>query len=120
MQEAAEQQEAGGAGGSGGSGSGGGGGGAGHGTSMARGLPSRHVTGKDLCLGLRDMAIERYGQLAPTVLRRMGLRRTADFGTLVYAMIDRGEMRISDDDTIGDFRDVYDFDEAFSAANLRR
>ncbi|MGQ0627804.1 MAG: Minf_1886 family protein [Phycisphaerales bacterium] len=86
---------------------------------LARPDGARHVSGRDLCLGIRDMAIERYGQLAPTVLRRWGFRRTDDFGTLVYAMIDRGEMRNSDDDTLEDFRSVYEFDEAFSPATAR-
>ncbi len=81
---------------------------------------NRHVTGRDLCMGIRDMAVERYGQLAITVLRRWGFRRTSDFGTLVYAMIDRREMRNSEEDSIEDFNDVYDFDEAFSPENLRR
>jgi len=75
--------------------------------------PSRHVTGRDLCMGIREMAMERYGQLAPTVLGRWGIRKTEDFGTLVYAMIDRGDMRCNEDDTLVDFKNVYAFDDAF-------
>lgn len=75
---------------------------------------SRHVSGRQLCLGLRDLALQRYGLLAPTVLRRWGVRKTDDFGVIVYAMIDRGEMKCSEDDRFEDFRDVYDFHEAFA------
>lgn len=74
-----------------------------------------HVTGQQLCLGLRDMAIERYGMLARTVLNKWGVRRTDDFGVIVYALIDRGELRSSERDCFEDFCGVYDFDESFAA-----
>jgi uncharacterized repeat protein (TIGR04138 family) len=78
----------------------------------------RHVSGQQLCLGLRDLAIQRYGLLAKTVLERWGLRRTEDFGVLVYSMIDRGELRNSSNDRIEDFQGVFDFDEAFAHIGL--
>lgn len=77
--------------------------------------PERHVSGQQLCLGLRDFALQQYGMLAKTVLSRWGIRKTEDFGRIVFAMIDGGLMRRSDEDTIEDFRGVYDFDEAFLA-----
>lgn len=80
---------------------------------LARERAVRHVTGRELCEGLRELAVERYGLLARTVLRKWGILRTEDFGAIVYALIDRGELRASEDDSIDDFRAVYDFDEAF-------
>lgn len=79
---------------------------------------SRHVTGQQLCIGMRDLAIERYGLLAQTVLNRWGIRRTEDFGIAVYAMIDRKELRCSPQDSFEDFQGVYDFDESFGALAL--
>lgn len=73
----------------------------------------RHVTGQQLCMGLRDLAVQRWGLLAGTVLRKWRITRTEDFGTIVFAMIDRRELRVSEDDSIEDFRAVYDFEEAF-------
>lgn len=73
----------------------------------------RHVTGRELSIGLRDFAQSRYGLLAGAVLRRWGFSRTEDFGVVVYAMIERGEMKASAEDSPEDFRDVYDFDAAF-------
>jgi uncharacterized repeat protein (TIGR04138 family) len=73
----------------------------------------RHVSGQELCVGLKDYAIERYGLLARTVLSRWGINRTEDFGRIVFAMIDAGLMRKSDEDTLEDFREVFDFEEAF-------
>jgi uncharacterized repeat protein (TIGR04138 family) len=76
----------------------------------------RHVNGQQLCLGLRDYALTRYGLLARTVLARWGVTRTEDFGRIVFAMIEAGLLRRSDDDTLEDFRGVFEFDEAFALA----
>lgn len=75
---------------------------------------SRHVTGQQLCLGLRDYAISRYGVLAKTVLNHWGLRTTEDFGKIVFALVEAGLMRKTDEDTLEDFQGVYDFDEEFA------
>ena len=73
----------------------------------------RHVSGQDLCAGLRDFAIKEYGLLARTVLRRWNVTSCRDFGQVVFAMVDGGLMRKTDDDTIHDFNNVYDFNSAF-------
>ena len=79
---------------------------------------SKHVSGQQLCLGLRDYAIEKYGRLARTVLDHWGLRSTDDFGRIVFAMVEVGLMRKTDEDTPEDFANVYDFDEAFAPSQL--
>src|SRR5688572_19043479 len=73
---------------------------------------SRHVSGRDLCEGLRDYALNRWGLLAPTVLARWNVRRTIDFGRIVFAMVESHWMSKTDEDTIEDFRDVFDFKSA--------
>lgn len=73
----------------------------------------RHVSGQDLCVGLRDFAIKEYGLLAKTVLRRWSITSCRDFGQIVFAMVDGGLMRKTDDDTIHDFNNVFDFNSAF-------
>lgn len=73
----------------------------------------RHVSGRELCLGLRDYAVRQYGPLARTVLESMGFKRTEDFGRIVFMMVDAGLLRKSPEDSIEDFECVYDFDEAF-------
>ncbi len=79
---------------------------------------SRHVTGQQLCMGLRSFAIERYGMLAPAVLRHWSVTRTEDFGRIVYAMIEAGLMSKTPDDSFSDFCGVYDFAEAFAEHQL--
>jgi uncharacterized repeat protein (TIGR04138 family) len=76
--------------------------------------PSRHVSGQQLCLGLRDYAIRQYGAMSRTVLNSWHIHATADFGRIVYAMIDAGMLRKTDDDDFGDFENVFDFDEVFT------
>ena len=70
---------------------------------------SRHVTGRDLCEGLREYALLKWGLLARTVLARWNVRKTFDFGRIVFALVDNGLMAKTEEDTIDDFRDVYDF-----------
>jgi uncharacterized repeat protein (TIGR04138 family) len=78
----------------------------------------RHVNGQQLCLGLRDYAVVRYGLLARTVLARWGIHKTEDFGRIVFAMIEAGLLRRSDEDSLEDFRGVFDFDEVFSLVEM--
>ena len=75
----------------------------------------RHVSGRQLSEGMRDFAVEQYGHMASAVLRRWRIRRTEDFGRIVFAMVDGGLMQATDGDSIRDFDGVFDFDDAFDA-----
>ena len=89
---------------------------------LAEGLPIpdlRHVSGQQLCLGLREYALERFGPLAPSVLRHWNVHRTEDFGRIVYLLIEAEQLAKSTEDSIDDFHSVFDFQEAFSDAALR-
>jgi uncharacterized repeat protein (TIGR04138 family) len=80
----------------------------------------RHVSGQELCIGLRDYAINQYGLLARTVLDRWHIRRTDDFGRIVFAMVDAGLMRKTDEDSFDDFKGVFDFDESFETVRAAK
>jgi uncharacterized repeat protein (TIGR04138 family) len=75
---------------------------------------SRHVCGHELCIGLKDYAIERYGMLAKSVLNKWGIHYTRDFGNIIFAMVEAGLMRTTDDDRIDDFDSIYEFDDVFA------
>lgn len=77
----------------------------------------RHVSGQQLCEALHDLAIRRWGLMAKTVLGNWHIRCTLDFGKIVYAMIDSRLMQKTDGDSLEDFRDVFDFDQAFAPEN---
>lgn len=73
----------------------------------------RHISGQEVCLGLRDFAVEQYGLLARTVLGHWNIHRTEDFGRIVFALVDAGLMRKAEHDSAEDFIGVFDFDEVF-------
>lgn len=72
-----------------------------------------HVTGQQLCHGFRDFAQQQLGLMAMTVFRQWGLTSTDDIGEIVFELIDRGEMRKTDQDQLSDFYAVFDFKDAF-------
>lgn len=74
---------------------------------------ARHVTGKELCAGLRDYAFDQFGPLARMVLEHLGINETRDFGEIVFILVDAGLMSKTEEDSVRDFDRVYDFDEAF-------
>ena len=74
----------------------------------------RHVSGRQLCEAARLYGLQQYGYLAPTVLSSWGIRSTADFGEIVFNMIDIGQMRKTRSDKREDFEDVYRFSDAFA------
>jgi len=79
-------------------------------------LPARrHLSGPELAWACRDFALEQFGLLAATVLGYWGVRRTEDFGAIVFALIDAGMLARQPTDKIQDFNGVYDFGEAFRA-----
>ncbi|HEY7728178.1 MAG TPA: Minf_1886 family protein [Candidatus Eisenbacteria bacterium] len=77
-------------------------------------LPERrHVTGRELLHGLRDLALQAFGPMAKTVFEQWGVQRTEDFGTIVFQLVEAGLLGKTEADTPGDFARGYDFNEAF-------
>jgi uncharacterized repeat protein (TIGR04138 family) len=87
-----------------------------HAGEMADVPPCRHITGQQLCEGLRAYALNQWGLLAGVVLARWRINSTFDFGRIVFALIAAGHMQKTDTDTIEDFRGVYDFKTAFDGS----
>jgi uncharacterized repeat protein (TIGR04138 family) len=77
-------------------------------------LPERrHITGRELAMACRDLALERYGVLAQLVLEHWGVRSTADIGDVVFTLVDLGLLISQPSDSRDEFIGVFDFDEAF-------
>lgn len=76
---------------------------------------SRHVSGQQLCEGLREYALKEWGLLAHTVLKRWNITSTFDFGRIVFALVEHEHMAATDDDSLEDFRNVFDFKTAFDS-----
>ena len=73
----------------------------------------RHVTGRELCEGVRLLALSHYGLLSKTVLNQWGVKSTSDLGEIVYNLIRSGDLEKSPVDSRADFDNVYDFETAF-------
>ncbi len=73
----------------------------------------RHITGAELALACRDLALDRFGVMARLVLEHWGVRRSADIGDVVFTLVDLGLLMSQSTDTRDEFADVFDFDQAF-------
>jgi uncharacterized repeat protein (TIGR04138 family) len=73
----------------------------------------RHLTGRELAVGCRDLALQRYGVLARTVLDHWGVRDSLDIGEIVFTLVDVGLLMSQPNDTKDDFIGVFDFHQAF-------
>ena len=72
----------------------------------------RHVSGQELCEAIRRFALDQYGYMAKAVLNSWGVHTTADFGEIVFNLIEVGQMRKTPQDRREDFDGVFDFDVA--------
>ncbi|MBP7215971.1 MAG: hypothetical protein KBA46_01675 [Candidatus Omnitrophica bacterium] len=72
-----------------------------------------HISGRELSIGLRDFAIELYGPMAKAVLAHWGITKTEDFGNIVFNMIQNKVLSKTEEDSLDDFQNVFDFEAAF-------
>ena len=62
-----------------------------------------HVSSEELILGIQAMARERYGPMAALVFEEWGIKSPADFGSMVFELVDEGVLLHRAEDTIDDF-----------------
>jgi uncharacterized repeat protein (TIGR04138 family) len=74
----------------------------------------RHLTGQELCEGIREYGTARFGLLVAFVFECWGISCTRDFGELVFNLIEMELLSKTSRDTIEDFEQVYDFRDAFT------
>jgi uncharacterized repeat protein (TIGR04138 family) len=73
----------------------------------------RHVTGQQVLEGLRVRAGALFGPLAAPVWRSWGIRRTLDWGHVVFLLVEAGLLNRQESDRVDDFQAGFDFDEVF-------
>ena len=73
----------------------------------------KHVTGRALLSGIREFAIAEFGPMAFTVFEEWGVRTCEDFGEIVFNMVEGGLLAKTKEDSRADFKDGYNFTEAF-------
>jgi uncharacterized repeat protein (TIGR04138 family) len=72
-----------------------------------------HISGEQLLEGLRTIASRQFGPMAKEVLNHWGVYTTRDLGNIVFGLIEAGLLLGSDEDSIEDFDDVFDFRQVF-------
>src|SRR2546429_1947139 len=77
------------------------------------GVSVRHVTGPELLDGVRRYALKEFGPMVITVFDNWGVRSCEDIGNIVFNLIGAGVFGKTEEDSIEDFKNVYDFKEAF-------
>lgn len=80
--------------------------------------PERNVTGQELLECIRLYALQEFGPLARRVFSEWGIERTEDFGDIVFNLVEQGVLGKTPRDSKNDFRNGYDFTQAFTAPFL--
>jgi uncharacterized repeat protein (TIGR04138 family) len=78
-----------------------------------KGLRVRHVTGRELLDGARQYALKEFGPMVMTVFDNWGIHSCEDIGNMVFNLIGAGIFGKTEEDSIEDFKNVYDFGEVF-------
>ncbi|OGV77229.1 MAG: hypothetical protein A3K19_07085 [Lentisphaerae bacterium RIFOXYB12_FULL_65_16] len=75
--------------------------------------PRRHISGQELLEGVRELALRQFGPLTIDVLTEWNIRRTDDFGSIVFNLVSHNLLGASEEDSPADFANGYDFQDAF-------
>ena len=70
----------------------------------------RHISGIDLLRGISEFGLSQFGPLTKTVFEYWGVNKTEDFGRIVFNLVEAELMSKTEDDSLDDFIDVYDFE----------
>jgi uncharacterized repeat protein (TIGR04138 family) len=78
-----------------------------------KGTTVRHVSGPELLEGVRVYALKEFGPMVMTVFAYWGLHASEDVGHMVFNLIGAGIFGKTDEDSIEDFKNVYQFADTF-------
>ncbi|HAF03405.1 MAG TPA: hypothetical protein DCO65_02800 [Spartobacteria bacterium] len=78
-----------------------------------KGAAVRHVAGPELLDGVRQYALKEFGPMVITVFDSWGIHSCEDIGHMVFNLIGAGIFGKTEEDSMEDFKSVYDFEEAF-------
>jgi uncharacterized repeat protein (TIGR04138 family) len=73
----------------------------------------RHISGQELLEGIRKYALSEFGPVTKRVLSEWGINKCIDFGHIVFNLVNEGLLGKTDEDSLDDFAEGYDFTEAF-------
>lgn len=64
----------------------------------------RHLSGRELLVGMVALARREFGPMAATVFREWGVRSSEDVGEIVFEFVRAGQLSARPEDTMDDFR----------------
>jgi uncharacterized repeat protein (TIGR04138 family) len=73
----------------------------------------RHISGAELADSVRELALERFGPLARTVLEHWGVHSTSELGEIVFLLVDNGVLTKQESDRLEDFDGLFSFEQVF-------
>lgn len=79
-----------------------------------KGASVRHVAGPELLEGVRQYALKEFGPMVVTVFYYWGIKSCEDIGHMVFNLIGAGIFGKTEEDSLEDFKGVYDFEEVFA------
>lgn len=71
-----------------------------------------HVKGAEVAVAFVALAQKAFGLFAPQVLSHWGVNTTEDVGRIVFQLVEYGILQANDDDTMDDFRELFDLQDA--------
>ena len=74
----------------------------------------RHISGRELLEGLKKFALKQFGPMTYTVLNNWKVKNCEDFGRIVFRLVEGSILKKSDNDSMHDFADGYDFEKTFA------
>ena len=75
----------------------------------------KHVTGQQLVEGIRRFALDQFGMMSLPVFHQWGIRSTADFGEIVFNLVENDLLKKTSEDRREDFHNGFDFEQVFRA-----
>ena len=76
----------------------------------------KHVKGEEMLQGLKELLLIQFGPMARAVLNYWGIQKTEDFGNIVFNLVENRVLSKTEDDSIEEFRNGFDFGEVFDSS----
>ena len=73
----------------------------------------RHLAARELLEGMREFGIEQFGPMVLEVFAYWGVKKTDDFGEIVFNLIEGDLLTKRDTDSKEDFKGVFVFQDVF-------
>jgi uncharacterized repeat protein (TIGR04138 family) len=74
---------------------------------------SKHISGKQFLEGIKGLLLTKYGPMTLPILNHWGIKKTDDFGNIVFNLEQFKIIFRDEQDQYETFKDVYDFQEVF-------